>query len=152
MITETDRIEKTILVRAPQARVWRAIAEAKEFGAWFGCELDGKLAPGARVPGRVIKKSGDRLPMELVVEDVEPERRLSFRWHPYAVDPKVDYSKEPMTLVVFELESRPDGTLVRVTESGFDALPPGRRTEALPRNTEGWGIQMKNIAAYVENG
>jgi hypothetical protein len=80
---------------------------------------------------------------------MEPERLFSFRWHPYAVDPKKDYSSQPTTLVVFELEETPEGTRLKVTKSGFDRIPLERRAEAFRMNSEGWAEQVQNIARYV---
>jgi len=148
--TSTDRIEKTIVLRAPRARVWRALADAPRFGAWFGVDLEGaSFAPGQRVRGKVTHPGYEHLTWDVVVERMEPERLLSWRWHPYAVDPKVDYSKEPTTLVVFELEDAPEGTRLRVVESGFDQIPPARRAEAWRMNDQGWAAQMQNIERDV---
>src|SRR6516162_5409656 len=99
----TDRIEKSILLRAPRSRVWRALSNPDEFGRWFGARLVGDFAPGARVVGQMTIPGHEHFRFELVVEKVQPEGLFSFRWHPYAVDPAVDYSSEPMTLVEFRL-------------------------------------------------
>lgn len=146
----TDRIEKHILLRVPRPRAWRAIATAAEFGAWFGLKLDAEFVAGQDVPGRIVEPPGfEHIPLSLMVESVEPESRFAFRWHPYAIDPAHDYSGEPTTLVEFLLEDVPEGTRLTVIESGFDQIPPGRRTEAWRMNDEGWGIQLENIARYV---
>ena len=147
--TTTDRIEKQILLRAPQARVWRAVADAREFGEWFGVRLEGAFVPGARLRGRITMKGYEHVPFEITVERMEPERLLSWRWHPYAVDPKTDYSREPTTLVVFELRDVPEGTLLTVVESGFDQIPLARRAEAWRMNDQGWAKQMENIERHV---
>ena len=144
-----DRIEKKIFLRAPRARVWRAIASPEEFGTWFGAKLDGAFEPGARVPGRITIKGYENLPMEIVIDRVEPEGLFSYRWHPYAVDPKVDYSSEPMTLVEFRLVEVPGGTELTVIESGFDRVPAARRAEAIKMNTGGWESQLRNIERHV---
>jgi uncharacterized protein YndB with AHSA1/START domain len=146
---EMDRIEKSIVLRAPRTRVWKALADAQAFGQWFGVKLKGSFAPGARVQGHVTHKGYEHLPFELIIERMEPERLLSWRWHPYAIDPKADYSGEPTTLVVFELKEVPDGTLLTVVESGFEAIPSTRRPEAYRKNEEGWAAQMKAIEKYV---
>jgi uncharacterized protein YndB with AHSA1/START domain len=147
----TDRIEKQIVLRSPRARVWRAVSDAKEFGEWFGVAFDGAFAPGARLKGRVTRpEEYAGLTFEVIVERVEPERLLSYRWHPNAHEPGVDYSKEPTTLVAFELESHPEGTLLRVVESGFDAIPASRRDEAYRSNEGGWAEQMQAIARYLD--
>jgi uncharacterized protein YndB with AHSA1/START domain len=87
------------------------------------------------------------------VQKIEPERLFSFTWaHPKSFDkagPPPDSSKEPTTLVEFRLEKTANGTLLVVTESGFDKLPADRRLEAFRRNEGGWAEQMKNIEAHV---
>ncbi|HMI85212.1 MAG TPA: SRPBCC family protein [Polyangiaceae bacterium] len=152
MNTISDRIEKKILLRAPRARVWRAIADAKEFGSWFGAKLEGEFSPGAKVSGKLTHPGYEHLTMTVAVEKVEKERLLSFRWHPYDIDPKLDTSSEPMTLVEFQLEETAEGTLVTVVESGFDKVPPARRAKAFEMNDQGWAEQMKNIERHVAQG
>lgn len=146
----TDRIEKRIVLRAPRARVWRALSNAEEFGAWFGVDLRGvAFAPGVTVRGKITIPGYEHLTLEMTIERLEPERLLSYRWHPYAVDPAVDYSQEPTTLVVFELDDAPEGTLLTVVESGFDRIPLARRAEAWRMNDRGWAAQLRNIEAHV---
>ena len=141
----TDRIEKRVLLRAPRSRVWRAISNSEEFGTWFRITLDGAFAEGRTVWG-----SHGNFKVEMRVERIEPERYFSYRWHPYPKDPAKDYSGEPMTLVEFTLEEAPGGdTALTIVESGFDRIPLERRAEAFRMNTEGWGGQIKNLAAYV---
>ncbi len=147
--TSTDRIEKAILLRAPRARVWRAIANAEEFGKWFRVRLAGTFEPGARLRGQVTYPGYEHVTFEISVERMEPESLLSWRWHPAAVEAGVDYSGEPTTLVVFELEEVPEGTRLRVVESGFDRIPVARRTQAFRMNDEGWTEQMKNVERHV---
>src|SRR5438094_377221 len=130
MATTTDALEKRLTLRAPPARVWRALSDAREFGTWFGCVLDGDLAAGATVRGKISSPGYDHLTIELAVEVVEPERLLAFRWHPYAIDPAIDYRDEPTTLVEIRLEPVAGGTLVTVRESGFDRIPAARRAKA----------------------
>jgi uncharacterized protein YndB with AHSA1/START domain len=150
MADSTDRIEKEIVLRAPRARVWKALTDAREFGSWFGADLKGAaFAPGATVTGKITAKGYEHVTLELEVERVEPERLLSWRWHPHAVDPKQDYSAEPTTLVVFELSDVPEGTRLKVVESGFDAIPVSRRAEAWRMNGQGWASQLKNIERHV---
>jgi uncharacterized protein YndB with AHSA1/START domain len=147
----TDRIERSIHIAAPRARVWKAISQAPEFGRWFGANLDGQaFVPGQRTHGPITIDGFTHIQFDVIVEKVEPQQRLSFRWHPYAVDPKVDYEKEERTLVTFTLKDAPDGgTLLTVVESGFDKVPPERRQEAFRMNSGGWEAQMKNIAAHA---
>jgi uncharacterized protein YndB with AHSA1/START domain len=145
----TDRIEKQIVLHAPPARVWRALADAESFGQWFGVKLNGSFSPGARVQGKVLNKGYEHLTLEITIEKMDPERIFSWRWHPHGIDPKADYSAEPTTLVVFELEAVPEGTLLTVVESGFDGIPLARRAEAYRGNERGWEIQVKAIEQYV---
>lgn len=152
-IQVTDRIEKQIVLRAPRERVWRALSNAEEFGVWFGVDFTGlAFAPGATVRGRIQHRGYEHLTMVIVIDRLEPERLFSYRWHPYAVDPEVDYSDEPMTLVVFELADAPEGTLLTVVESGFDRIPLHRRTDAFRMNDRGWAAQLQRIEAYVTDG
>src|SRR6266850_7239468 len=150
MNPSTDRIEREILLKAPRSRVWRALSDAEEFGDWFGVALKGKtFAAGQRVAGQITYPGYEHIVFDVLIERMEPERLLSLRWHPAAVVPSVDYSKEQSTLVVFELKEAPGGTLLRLVESGFDALPPARRLEAFRMNSGGWDIQMQNIEKHV---
>ena len=147
--SSTDRIEKRVVLRAPRARVWRAITNAQEFGAWFRVNLEGAFAEGATIRGRITHPGYEHLTMEVLVERIEPERYFSYRWHPYPIDPKKDYSVEPTTLVEFMLEEMDDGTAVTIVESGFDRIPLDRRAEAFRMNARGWAGQIKNLARYV---
>jgi uncharacterized protein YndB with AHSA1/START domain len=145
----TDRIEKSVVLRAPRAQVWRAIAEAEAFGRWFGVELAGSFAPGVRVAGRITHEGYEHVPFEITIEAMEPERLLSWRWHPNSVETGVDYGAEPTTLVVFELDDVDEGTRLTVVESGFDGIPLARRAEAYRGNEEGWSAQMQAIQRYL---
>lgn len=150
MNTTTDRIERQIHIKAPRSKVWRALADAESFGAWFGVALKGKyFVAGERCEGNITYPGYEHLVWKVLVERIEPERLLSFRWHPYAVDTHVDYSQEPTTLVEFILEETAEGTLLRLVESGFDLIPASRRAEAFRMNSQGWDAQMKNIDDYV---
>lgn len=145
----TDRIEKRIELHAPVARVWRALTDHEEFGAWFKVRLEGPFVPGRSTRGTITHPGYEHMVMEVLVERMEPERLFSFRWHPYAVDASVDYSHEPPTLVEFTLTPTARGTLLELVESGFDAIPAARRAEAFRMNAGGWEEQMKNVAAHV---
>ena len=152
MATSTDRIEKKVLLKASRSRVWRALTNVAEFNAWFGVKLVGELAPGKSIRGNITAPGYDNLTMEIVVERMEAEKLYSYRWHPYAIDPKVDYSKEPTTLVEFHLEDgagEGGGTQLTIVESGFDKLPAARRDEAFRMNDGGWTQQAKNLEAHV---
>ena len=156
----TDRIEKSILLRAPRQRVWRALTDSTEFGSWFGMKLDGPFTPGASLQAVIVPTTVDEevakaqreyegWPFEIQVERMEPERLFSFRWHPYAVEPGVDYPAEPTTLVEFTLEEVADGILVTVVESGFDRIPLARRAKAFEANEGGWAIQVKMLEKHL---
>src|SRR5260221_2141431 len=147
--SSTDRIAKRAELKAPVARVWRALTDYREFGSWFGVKLESPFAPGKPTRGPLTVSGYEHLTMEVVVQRMEPERLFSFHWHPHAVDGKVDYSKESPTLVEFLLDPSATGTLLVVTESGFDAVPASRRSEAFRMNDQGWGKQMKALEAYV---
>jgi uncharacterized protein YndB with AHSA1/START domain len=160
MNPSTDRIEKEILLKAPRARVWRALTDSAEFGRWFGVRFDGPFSPGTPLRGVIVPTTADAevakaqkkyegFSFEITVEKMEPERLFSFRWHPYAVDPSVDYSKEPATRIEFTLEPVEGGTLLRLVESGFDQIPLARRQEAYRKNSGGWEAQLKNIQNYL---
>jgi uncharacterized protein YndB with AHSA1/START domain len=146
----TNSIEKQIWLKAPVSRVWRALTDYREFGEWFRVKLDGPFAPQQVSRGHITYPGYEHLIWEAVVQAMEPERLFSFTWHPYAIDPKADYAQEPSTLVEFRLEETEGGTLLRVTESGFDKIPSWRRSEAFRMNDGGWSQQMKNIESYVE--
>jgi uncharacterized protein YndB with AHSA1/START domain len=155
-----DRIEKKILLRAPLERVWHAIADADQFGTWFGVAFDGPFVAGARLTGRIVptrvdpevaelQKPHEGKAFEFFVYRIEPMRSISFRWHPYAVEPGVDYTKEPMTLIEFTLEEVPGGVLLTITESGFDTIPLERRAKAFAANDGGWAKQTQLIEKYL---
>jgi uncharacterized protein YndB with AHSA1/START domain len=150
-VTSTDRIEKHVMIRAPVERVWTAVADPQSFGEWFGVDLSGagQFRPGARLRGRMTHPGYEHVWFDVSVERVEPERLISWRWHPGATDPATDYSNEPTTLIVFELREVADGTVLSVVESGFDALPPERRAAAYRGNEEGWSAQMAAVERYV---
>jgi uncharacterized protein YndB with AHSA1/START domain len=145
----SDRIEKTVELKAPVSRVWRALTDHREFGTWFRVKLEGPFVPGQVSRGQIAYPGYEHLRWEVTVKKMEPERLFSFTWHPYAVDPERDYSAEPPTLVEFTLEPTATGTLLRVVESGFDKIPSARRHEAFRMNEGGWSKQMDNIAGHL---
>ena len=156
----TDRIEKRILLRAPRKRVWCALSDSTEFGTWFGVKFNGPFTPGASMRGVIVtttvnaevakaQKEYEGMPFEITIEQIEPERLFSFRWHPFAVERGVDYSAEPTTLVVFTLEEVADGVMLTVTESGFDRIPLARRAKAFTANEGGWSMMVKVIEEYL---
>lgn len=149
----TDRIEKRIELKAPVSRVWRALTDHREFGEWFRVKIDGPFVVGQVSRGHITYPGYEHVPWEVIVQKMEPERLFSFLWpHPKSFDKTAfpqDYASEPRTLVEFRLEKIATGTLLTVTESGFDKLPADRRADAFRRNEGGWAEQMKNIEAYV---
>jgi uncharacterized protein YndB with AHSA1/START domain len=149
--SDTDHIERSVVVKAPRERVWRAISNAEEFGTWFGVNLKGQtFSPGQLVRGPITISGYEHVIWEVRIERIEPPNLLSYRWHPYAIDPKVDYTKEEPTLVTFTLADAPgNATLLTLVESGFDKVPPERRQEAFRMNSRGWSAQMDNIARHV---
>lgn len=155
------KIEKQVVLRAPLQRVWRAISDAEEFGRWFGVRFDGPFVAGTSVTAAITPTTVDdevaarqephtgvRSTWQIVA--IEPPRRFAYRWHPFAVDAGVDYDREPTTLVEFTLAERPDGVLLTITESGFEAIPPARRGPSFEANGEGWAIQTTLVRKYIE--
>ncbi|HMD49665.1 MAG TPA: SRPBCC family protein [Bryobacteraceae bacterium] len=157
---DTDRIVKKIVLRAPRARVWRAITDSKEFGYWFGVKFNGPFVANTPLHGVISPSQVDAemakaqkphagKAFEIVVAKIEPERHFSFRWHPDSVDPGADLAAEPSTLVEFLLEEVSDGTMLTLTESGFDQIPLDRRAKAFAGNEQGWSMQMHAIEKYL---
>jgi len=150
MNTSSDRIERKVLIKATRTRVWRAVSDAAEFGSWFGVDFKGKsFVAGKHVQGKITYPGYEHLTMDVLIERVVPERLLSWRWHPAAIDPAVDYSKEPTTLVVFELEEVEGGVTLSVVESGLDEIPLDRRASVFRLNSSGWDQQMENVKKHV---
>ena len=145
----SNSIEKRIELKAPVSRVWRALTDHREFGEWFQVRLEAPFAPGQISRGHVTHPGYEHVIWQATVQKMEPERLFSFTWRPYAIDPKVDYSHEEPTLVEFKLEVIPGGTLLLLTESGFDHIPSHRRDEAFRMNDKGWTAQATNIERYV---
>jgi uncharacterized protein YndB with AHSA1/START domain len=166
----TDRIEKRVTLRAPVARVWRAIADAQEFGRWFGFTLDGPFVEGQTIRGTFdgtvdevaivahqqsigVRPSGIKLPAKAsvfcTVVRIEPERYFSFRWIPYGIDAEADLTSEPTTLVELRLDAVAEGTLLTIVESGFDQVPVHRRERAFRMNEGGWATQAENLRIHV---
>jgi len=156
----TDRIEKKILLHAPRERVWRALTDSAEFGTWFGVRFDGPFTPGAAMHGVIVPTKVDPevakhqqpyegKPFEITIERIEPQNVFSFRWHPFAVEPGIDYSAEPTTLVVFALEQVENGIMLTVSESGFDQIPIARRARAFTANEQGWGMVIGLVEKHL---
>ncbi|MDD5332351.1 MAG: SRPBCC family protein [Rhodoferax sp.] len=148
---DTDRIERSVVINAPRARVWRALSNAEDFGTWFGANLKGQtFAPGQRARGQITHCGHEHVWFDVVIERIEAPELLSYRWHPYAIDPSVDYTKEQPTRVTFTLKDAPgNATLLTVVESGFDKVAPQRRLEAFRMNGRGWAVQLDNVARHV---
>lgn len=147
--SSTDRIEKQVTLDAPRSRVWRALTDVKQFGAWFGVILSAPFTAGAEISGRITSKGYEHVVFQAWVESINPETFFSFRWHPNAIDMNVDYSNEPTTLVAFTLEEVAGGTRLTIVESGFDAIPVSRRMQAFTSNTGGWTGQLENLRVYL---
>jgi uncharacterized protein YndB with AHSA1/START domain len=166
-----DRIEKQVTLRAPVSRVWRAIADAREFGEWFGVRFAGEFAPGKAMTGTFDGKLDEASIIEhqkrlglapskvkmpdpdavfCTIERIEPERYFSFRWIPYGIDADADPRSEPTTLVELTLEPVPDGTRLTIVESGFERVPAHRRERAFRMNEGGWAGQAENLRNHVE--
>jgi uncharacterized protein YndB with AHSA1/START domain len=148
-MAESDSIQKRLLLHVPKERVWCALSDSTEFGAWFGVALEGPFEAGRTVKGRITYPGYEHVTMEVVVERMDSGKLFSYRWHPYAIEPGVDYSHEPTTLVEFRLAETADGTMLTLTESGFSQIPAHRRTEAFRMNDSGWTEQMGNIKRHV---
>jgi uncharacterized protein YndB with AHSA1/START domain len=159
----TDHIEKSVFLKAPLARVWRALTDSREFGAWFGIAFEGPFEAGKPVSGvleptKVNPAIGRQqepyrgIRFDIVIETIEPQRLFSYRWHPCAIERDTDYSQEPMTLVEFVLQEVSGGVQLTVTESGFDSIPIARRAYAFRANDGGWTAAMTLIADYVHAG
>jgi uncharacterized protein YndB with AHSA1/START domain len=159
---DTDRIEKRVVLRAPLDRVWRAISDAEEFGRWFGVRFDEPFVEGASITAAIVPTTVDdevarrqephagvKSTWQIVA--IEPRRRFAYRWHPFAIDPDVNYDSEPTTLVEFTLSETDDGVLLTISESGFDAIPPARRSASFEANSEGWAIQTDLVRRYIED-
>ncbi len=151
MAQSTNRIEKQITINAPRSRVWRAVSDADEFGAWFGAKFAAPFEPGRQTEGKIVDPPGyEDAPWDMVIDRIEPEHYFSFRWHPYAIERGKDYSNEPRTLIEFTLEEVEGGTLLTIVESGFDEVPLERRATAFEMNAEGWTEQAQRVKRYVE--
>lgn len=156
----TDRIEKKVLLRASRSRIWRALADSEEFGTWFGVRFDAPFAPGTSLTGVIVPTKADEevaeaqrkyegAPFQITIETMEQEKLFSFRWHPFAVEPGIDYSAEPTTLVSFELADAEGGILLTITESGFDKIPLERRARAFTADEQGWTMVVTLIGKYL---
>jgi uncharacterized protein YndB with AHSA1/START domain len=159
-IPPRNRIYKTIVLRASRAQVWRAISDEKEFGAWFGATFDGPFVSGSRVTGTIVPTTVDPAVaavqkrhagyvFDLLIDRIEPERLMSFRWHPFTADGGVGYGDEATTLVSFELNDDPEGVVLTITESGFDRVPRARRAQAFTVHEEGWEKETLLIQKHV---
>lgn len=149
--SDTDRIERSIDLKAPRARVWHALTDTTAFGSWFGVNLAGQaFVAGQWVRGHITHPGYEHLRFEALVQRLDEERLLSFHWHPYPIDPALDYDKEEPTLVTFTLENTADGgTRLTVVESGFEQVPAARREEAFRMNSQGWDAQIDNLARHL---
>lgn len=147
----TDRIEKRVVLRASRGRVWRALTNSSEFGTWFGVKLEAPFSTGETIRGQITHPGYEHVLMEMQIVEMAPERYFAYRWHPYAIDPKIDYSREPTTLVEFKLDASHEGTVLTIVESGFDRIPLARRAEAFRMNDNGWTEQARRIERHVSS-
>ena len=144
-------IEKSIELNAPVARVWRAVTDYREFGAWFRVRLDGPFEVGKEARGNILYPGYEHITWKAIIKEIREPELFSFTWHPYAIDPNVNYSDEKPTLVEFRLQPTKTGTKLTVTESGFENIPAHRRPEAFRMNDGGWAAQVQNIKNHVES-
>lgn len=149
MPSETDQLTREIVIDAPRHRVWRALTDVRQFNEWFGVALTSPFEAGKSTSGNITLAQYTHVTCTLWIEAIDPEHHFAFRWHPYAIDPAVDYSSEPTTLVTFRLDDVDAGTRLHVTESGFDAIPESRRNAAFLANGGGWSAQMQRIRDYI---
>lgn len=156
-----DRIEKQVVLRAPLERVWRAISDAEQFGRWFGVRFDGPFIEGSSITAAIAPTTVDAdvarrqephagVKSTWQIVAIEPRRRFAYQWHPFAIEPDFDYGQEPTTLVEFTLSETPEGVLLTIVESGFEAIPAARRNDSFEANSEGWGIQADLVRRYVD--
>ena len=147
---ELSRIDRTIEMNAPPARVWRALTDAAELSAWFQVTIEGEIAPGAEVwmTSQNAESCGQRFRVKF--KEMTSPDLVVWEWHPGAVDPSVDYSREPRTTVSFMLEPSPRGTRLTVSETGFDAVELIRRAKVYEDNTQGWTEVIVWLKTYVE--
>ncbi len=146
-----NSIEKSIQLKAPISRVWRALTDYKEFGQWFRVDLDGPFLTGQATRGQITYPGYEHVKMRMDIQEIVPKTLFSFKWHPYAIDPDKDYTGEELTLVTFRLEPAGEETLLTVTEQGFENVPADRRAEAFRMNEQGWTEQVGNIRKHVES-
>ena len=148
---DLNRIEKVVDLAAPVARVWQAITDHTEFGAWFRVRLDNPFKVGESTTGQVTYPGYEHMKWVSFTERMDHERLFAFSWHPSDMDPETNYDKDAKVMVEFHLEPTETGTRLTIIESGFQQFPELKRLEVLRSNTEGWDIQAKNIARHVEN-
>jgi uncharacterized protein YndB with AHSA1/START domain len=160
MTSQIDHIEKSIVLNCALERVWCAISEARQFSAWMGLSDHGDFVPGTLFTAKMaptkfndefakLQEPFDGLQVKMTIDQIQRPRLFSFRFHPFAVDPDADYSREPMNLVTFELQEVPDGTMVTITETGFDRIPLERRAMAYEVNDRGWALATKALENYL---
>jgi uncharacterized protein YndB with AHSA1/START domain len=145
-----DDIRKQVDLKAPPGRVWQALTDAGQFGTWFRVRLETPFIAGQAASGNITHPGYEHIRFNVLVEEMRAPELFVLRWHPYAMDPAVDYSAEPMTRIEFRLEPLGSGTRLTVTESGFDRISEHRRAECIRMNDSGWAAQMENIRAFVD--
>jgi len=149
----SSTVERSTLVRAPRSRVWQALTSIQEFSKWFCVkDADGEFTPGARLRMVSTHECGKGEEFFVDVVKMEAPETFSWRWTPGSKQPGEDTSSEPMTLVEFRLKEVEGGTLVTVTESGFDKLSLTRRIRVFEQNDKGWEIQLASLTRYAGEG
>ena len=149
-VADLSRIDRTIEIKATPERVWRALTSGAELSAWFQVTIEGEIAPGSEVwmTSAHPQHGGQRFRVRFV--EMTPPRRFVWQWHPGAVDPNVDYSREPRTTVTFTLEPSGDGTRLSVAETGFDEISLARRAKVHSDNSQGWTQVLEWLRRHVE--
>lgn len=149
-VTELSRIDRTVEIKAPPERVWRALTNPAELSAWFQVTIEGDIAPGRQVWMTSVHPQHTGVRFRVWFVEMTPPTRFVWQWHPGAVDPNVDYSREPRTTVTFTLEPSETGTRLSVAETGFDEISRARRAKVYGDNSQGWTEVLLWIQKYVE--
>ena len=142
-------ITRQIEIKAPVAKVWDALVDYKKFGTWFRVNLESPFVVGKKNYGHITWPGYEDVKWEAEVKAMETNKLFSFSW-PHGKNYEDNPNSNHWTLVEFRLEEIPGGTLLTVTESGLEKLPPDRRSEAYRDNSGGWSIQVKNIKEFTE--
>jgi uncharacterized protein YndB with AHSA1/START domain len=137
-----DSIEREVVLPAPPSRVWAALTRPDQLSAWFGTQAAVDLRPGGEIVFTWDGSTGPRGNSRGVIEVVDAPHHFVFRWEPSSETAQT-------TRVEFTLEPHPEGTRLRVVESGFASLPPGLRRGCHDSHTEGWLRELGELAQYL---